>query len=635
MGLLRLVFLLSEDTEGPRELFVDPTHGERQSRFRARLAAESGLTIVTVTTPANLETALCQALLTLPRSGSAQMPVGGVWNVPARNPTFIGRAGLLERLGELLQTGGPAVVQALHGMGGIGKTALAIEYAHRRSADYDVVWWVPAEEPTLIGEHLAELGRSLELAQAADPTGKAVKKAAADPTGKAVSKLLGILRQQARWLLIFDNAEDPAALIPYLPGGSGHVLITSRNPDWHDLATPLPVDVLTPAESKAVLRQRVSRLTEDEAGQLADALEHLPLAIAHAAGYLAETGLTPARYLELLDDRTTDLLVRGKPATYSLSLAASWQLVFDRLLTDHRAALELLSVAACLAPEPIPFKLFTANPGRLPPLLATAISDPLGFTDLTRVLRRRALARVETDSLQLHRLVAALLRQRRATNPSSPPYHAVALRLLADAVPPDPRGRDLAYRPIWRQLLPHLLTITSDSHTFTIDETADVAWLLDRAAEYLDGGGDPRSALPLAIRAHVLNRKLNGDDHPDTLDTADKLAFRLWSLGEYHRARALDEDILARRRRILGDDHPDTLHSANNLAVDLWSLGEHEQARAQDEDILARRRRILGDDHSDTLAAAHNLAIHLEALGEHEQARRLNDWIRSQRKTRL
>jgi hypothetical protein len=304
-----LVFLLGEETMGDRDLFVDLEHGRRQETFRAGLL-NSGLTVVTVSSPDGLGAAVYQSLVELSRAESERATTGRLWNVPARSVLFTGRDELLAELRHSLGADRPTVVQALHGMGGVGKTALAVEYAHRHGSDYDLVWWVPSEEPALIPERLADLARALGLAHDSDSS------------VSAVSRLLGALRGRDRWLLIYDNAEDPQVLAPFLPGGAGHVLITSRSPRWGELAEAVEVDLFEPAESAGLLRRWVPRLSHPDAVRVAAAVDNLPLAVVQTAAYLYETDLSPDHYLRLLDGRAADVLAHGTPTGYQVSLAA-------------------------------------------------------------------------------------------------------------------------------------------------------------------------------------------------------------------------------------------------------------------------------------------------------------------------
>src|SRR5580700_11007666 len=259
-----------------------------------------------------------------PEAGPAQAPEVTrrvlVWgSVPARNPGFTGRAKLLEEVRTQLLAGDRAVVQALHGMGGVGKTQLAIEYVHRFAAEYDVVWWIAAERSELIAEQFGLLAAEL---------GCTLPGADLDAVRRAV---LAELHGRDRWLLVFDNAEDPEDLAPWLPGGTGHVLITSRAHRWEEIAVSIQVDVLDRSESIAILRRRVPALSEADADGIAEAVGDLPLAISQAAGYMDDTGRGAAEYTGLLGARAAEILDQGRPSSYPQSLAAVTQLAVERL----------------------------------------------------------------------------------------------------------------------------------------------------------------------------------------------------------------------------------------------------------------------------------------------------------------
>ncbi|GAA2616719.1 hypothetical protein Adu01nite_30540 [Paractinoplanes durhamensis] len=263
-----------------------------------------------------------------------------VWNVPARNPAFTGRDRMIVTLREDLQSEGRVLVRALSGLGGVGKTQLAIEYAHRFAGEYDLVWWVASEQPELIGEQIAALAVPAGLIGAVTDV----------TTGVAIA--LNALRSRPRVLLVFDNAEAREDIQQWLPGGGAHVLVTSRNPIWSGVATSVGVDVFARAESVALIGTLLPQLTAQDAARLAEALGDLPLAIGQAGDMLAETGLPVEDYLVALRDHADDLFRDRGPANYPVPLAAAVTEAAIRLRAADPAAGQLLTLCAYLAPEP-------------------------------------------------------------------------------------------------------------------------------------------------------------------------------------------------------------------------------------------------------------------------------------------
>jgi hypothetical protein len=538
-----------------------------------------------------------------PRLPGVLPPVWG--NVPPRNPGFTGRDQMLADVRGALLGGGRAVVQALAGMGGVGKTQLAAEYAYRFASGYDVVWWIAAEQAALIGEQVAALGEELGCAGPDTDLGG---------TQRAV---LGELRRRDRWLLVFDNAESPEDLAPWLPGGAGHVLITSRVRGWAEIAVPVGVDMLARAESVAILRDRVPGLADGEADLVAAALGDLPLAVAQAAGYLAETGMPAGEYAGLVGPRAAQLLGEGRPSSYPRPLAAATVLALDRLAAQNPAAAEVVRICAFLAPEPVPAQWFTGAAAQLPAGLADEAADPVAWRQILGQVSRSALARADPGGLLMHRLTQAIIRG------CLPPGQATATRARAEAIvaASSPGGTDAPDTwPAWARLLPHLLALDPAA-----TGNLGLRRLACRAARYLILRGDFRGGHDLASDLYRQWGERLGPDDPQTLIAGFNLGFALRQMGRSGEARQVHEDTLARSRRVFGEDHLDTLHSATGLAIGLRSLGETQAARELDEDTLARYRRVQGEDHPHTLASANNLAVDLRAMGETQAARDLDE----------
>jgi hypothetical protein len=327
----------------------------------------------------------------------------GISNLPARNRNFSGLGEVLEELHASLQAELAAAVVptgAVHGLGGVGKTQLALEFAHRFASDYDVAWWVPAEQPTSAAAALARLARRLGVEEMADQQ-------------EMVTGLFDRLRQRDRWLLVYDNAERPERLAELLPpGGGGYVLVTSRWGAWSQRATPLRVNVLTRDESIAFLAKRTGADDHTALDALAELLGDLPLALEEAAAYLERTHVGLGEYLALVRDRARELFSLDQPPADEHGdqrrVATTWSLSLDRVQREAPAAEALLSLCAFLAPD-IPRELPREQPQVLPTELAQAVSDPLAYNGMLAAVSRYSLATVTPTTVSMHQLVQAVI----------------------------------------------------------------------------------------------------------------------------------------------------------------------------------------------------------------------------------
>lgn len=563
-----------------------------------------------------------------------------VWNVPSRNRHFTGRQSQLDQIRTELGSG-PVAVTTLHGMGGVGKTQLAVEYAHRHAAEYTLVWWIDAEQTLLVGEKFAAL---------AGPLGLSTDGAVSD----IAAIVLAALGRRVGWLVVFDNAEDPVALRDWLPSGPGHVLITSRNPGWEALAAAVDVDVFERAEAVAFLTRRLPGLNAAVADALAAELGDLPLALAQAAGYLTTTRTDPASYLAKFRTRRTTLLGKGGDPLYAGTIATAWSMALERLRADAPATVQLLTLCALLAPEPIPLALFDDHPDLLDGPLAQACAGTHPRLDLDDVVGDAlaySLARRSGNTIQLHRLVGAVIagqlpEERRDV------LRGVVVALVEAALPDEPHRSGTW--PVYAMLVPHArivfrpdrpgvlklleyLDASGDYRTAKIvqedvhnDTVARLgaehpAALRTRAAvaNWTGEAGDPGGARDmLAALLPVCDRALGADDR-QTLLVAARLADWTGQAGDWPGARDLCLSILPRWRRVAGEDDPETLYVWANLGFWTGQAGDVAGACAHYAAFLPIRERVLGPEHPDVLESRDQYARWIGEAGDPAAARDL------------
>ncbi|WP_328769426.1 FxSxx-COOH system tetratricopeptide repeat protein [Streptomyces sp. NBC_00286] len=526
----------------------------------------------------------------------------GVSNIPITE-LFVGRDTALDQLDAALTTPGGVVLRAVSGLGGVGKSALAARWAgHRATAR--LRWWITADSATAVDTGLAELSCALQPGLAGLPAELKRERAVA------------WLAQHGDWLLVLDNVDHPDHIGPLLDRvrDRGRILVTTRRATgWHGRTTPLRLDVFDPAESvelfTRILTHDGSRET-DGARELCDELGHLALAVEQAAAFCHESGTTPRAYLDMLRQWPAETYALGPAnADSERTVARIWRITLDRL-ADMPLTGEVLRILAWYAPNHIPRTLLDGLAP--PPALAAAIGRLAAYSMITES---------PGGTLSVHRLVQALARTPQDDDPhrqDSDITHArqEATSRLAKAFPTDVESPE--HWPQCQAVLPHADALAR--HSNPEHDTLNLSYLLDRVARFRQDQGAIEAAITYFLRAHAIDQRALGEDHPDTLTSRNNLAGAYESAGDLTRAIPLYEQTLTDSIRVLGEDHPDTLTSRNNLAGAYESAGDLTRAIPLYEQTLTDSIRVLGEDHPNTLRSRNNLAYAYRSAGDLERA---------------
>jgi tetratricopeptide (TPR) repeat protein len=586
-----------------------------------------------------------------------------------RNPYFTGRDQVLTTLYQQLHEGQTAAIsqtQAISGLGGIGKTQTAVEYAYRYRDDYRYVFWVGADTELELTSGYVSIAQTLNL-----PLKDAENQ---DETVQAVRVWLG---REEGWLLIFDNADQPELVQPFLPREiQGHILVTSRAQDFQDMGIVQAVEMatLTSEEAVAFLLNRTGRTlpvgalaqpsqrlygirpmqgiepntdlshgqnpTVTGSGQsrgiapteytaataLAAELGYLPLALEQAAAYIVTNRVSFSDYLNSYRKQRLKRLEKAKPklGRYPDSVATTWALNLKEVQKAAPAAAALLNYCAFLHADGVPFNLFTQGAVALGEPLATALADaaddPLELYDLLNPLGSYSLVRVEPESqsFSLHRLVQEVIRAELG-DAGCQNWVEPLFRAIAQLTPE--KGKDLEYQD-WPTMAPFVNHVQELNHycqqlDVATTTVANVCYLMGR---YLLVRGQYALAAPLLQQTLGLRKSLLGNEHEDTASSLDSLGNLEYYRGRYGEAEPFHLEALAMRKRLLGNEHLDVAQSLNELALLYYNQGRYGEAEPLYQDALAMHKRLLGDEHPDVARSLFNLGGLRYSQGRYSEA---------------
>jgi tetratricopeptide (TPR) repeat protein len=551
------------------------------------------------------------------------------WHVPLpRNPFFTGREEILAALHTHLTTDQMVALTqsyALHGLGGIGKTQLALEYAYRHALEYSAVFWIEAETGETAISNLLRMAEVLQLPERQETDQQRV-----------VTAVQRWLSSHSRWLLIWDNLEDLELLPRLLPAvRQGVILLTTRCQTLGTLARGVPLCPMEPEEGLRLLLRRAKALEpEATSGQirqfamrapgeyaaaetLVTAMGGLPLALDQAGAYIEETGCGVSDYLQRYEQQRVHVLDwrGGTGGNHPHSVTTTFKLAIERVEQEQGAAAELLYLCAFLHAEAIPEELFVAGDVHLEPEQDRFCTNLVQFDRAIAVLRRVSLVQrqPETHTLSLHRLVQAVLRESLSEQEQAR-WLKRATAILNTAFPEvTPRTWEQCER-----LLPHVLTVEAALPESAEDQ--ELAEALYKAARYLYDRARYKQAEPLGQRALRIGQQIWGPEHPQVASMLCDLAYLYYELGHYQQAEPLFQRALCIWEHVLGPAHPALVRPLNGLGALYWKQGKYDQAEQAYQRACSILEQAPGGEHPRVADLLNGLALLAVEQGKYQQA---------------
>ena len=573
-------------------------------------------------------------------SSSINIPLEYTWNVPyQRNPFFTGQESILSSLYDVLEENIAANLtqpQAISGLGGIGKTQIAIEYAYRYRDRYRVILWSNAESRTALAQSFLDIAQKLQLLQ---------------KDNLDISPMIEVVKHwlntHDQWLFIFDNVEDASLIYDVLPEeANGHILVTTRSQLLGDIAQNIEVEQMRKADGVLLLLKRAKILTlhatrsdakdapdRATAEELVRELGGLPLALDQAGAYIDQTHCGVPGYLEIYSTHRASLLKeRGtKVTSYPASVATTWSLNFKEVEKKSEAATRLLHIYAFLYPDDIPEELEISpmKGQRLPKWLIRLLhvevltGDRVAFNETIKLLRDYSLVQRDTieKTISVHRLVQAVL-QDELSGLWQETYAINAIYFVSVAFP-DPDN--VVEWPRCERYILHAQACAVWIKKWKLT-SKDAVTLLSSAARYLNYRGQYNEAeLFLLHTVSILEQrhKQNKAELTPLAISINNLADLYWKQGKYEQTEQLMQRSLSMLEQRLGPHHLLVAGLLNNLAEVYRTEGKYEQAKVLHQQALSIREHLLEPDHPDIALSLNNLAGIAYVLGEYEQTEEL------------